>query len=64
MYVHRRRMFHDEGITVGRTPGYGDEGNADVFRVLIEEGKVVREVNLTRSEKWESNPNEKEQGRC
>jgi hypothetical protein len=57
-------MFHDEGITVGRTAGYGDEGNADVFRVLIEEGKVVREVNLTRSEKWESNPNEKEQGRC
>jgi hypothetical protein len=57
MYVHRRRMFHDEGITVGRTTGYGDEGNADVFRVLIEEGKVVREVNLTKSEKGESNPN-------
>ena len=51
--------FHKgEGwITVGRTGGYGDEGNADVFRVLIEGGDVVREVNLTKSEKWESNPN-------
>jgi hypothetical protein len=64
MYFQRRRMVHDEGITVGRTAGYGDEGNADVFRVLIEDGEVVREVNLTRSEKWESNPNEKEQGIC
>jgi Tol biopolymer transport system component len=44
-------------ITVGRTGGYGDEGNADVFRILIEEGEVLREVNLTRSGKWESNPN-------
>ena len=44
-------------IAVGRTSGYGDEGNADVFRVLIEDGEVVREVNLTRSAKWESNPN-------
>ena len=44
-------------IAVGRTAGYGEEGNADVFRVLIEDGEVVREVNLTRSEEWESNPN-------
>jgi Tol biopolymer transport system component len=44
-------------ITVGRTAGYGAEGNADVFRVLVQNGEVVREVNLTKSEKWESNPN-------
>ena len=44
-------------ITVGRTAGYGEEGNADVFRLLIEDGDVVREVNLTKSGKWESNPN-------
>jgi Tol biopolymer transport system component len=44
-------------ITVGRTAGYGEEGNADIFRILIEDGEVVREVNLTKSEKWESNPN-------
>jgi len=44
-------------ITVGRTAGYGDEGNADIFRILIEEGEVVREVNLTKSGEWESNPN-------
>jgi TolB protein len=43
-------------ITVGRTGGYGKEGNADVFRILIEDGKVVRSVNLTKSEKWESAP--------
>lgn len=43
-------------ITVGRTAGYGDEGNADVFRILIEDGEVVREVNLTKSEKWDSAP--------
>ena len=50
--------FHKgEGwITVGRTGGYGKEGNADVFRILIEDGKVVRSVNLTKSEKWESAP--------
>jgi len=50
--------FHKgEGwITVGRTAGYGKEGNADVFRILIEDGKVVREVNLTKSEKWDSAP--------
>ena len=43
-------------ITVGRTAGYGDEGNADVFRVLIEDGEVVREVNLTKSVSWDSAP--------
>jgi Tol biopolymer transport system component len=43
-------------ITVGRAPGYGDEGNADVFRVLIEGGEVVRSVNLTKSPLWESAP--------
>jgi Tol biopolymer transport system component len=43
-------------ITVGRTSGYGDEGNADVFRVRIEGGEVVREVNLTKSEIWDSAP--------
>ena len=48
--------FHKgEGwITVGRTGGYGDEGNADVFRILIEDGKVVRSVNLTKSALWDS----------
>jgi Tol biopolymer transport system component len=50
--------FHEgEGwIAVGRTAGYGKEGNADVFRILIEDGKVVREVNLTKSEEWDSAP--------
>jgi TolB protein len=43
-------------ITVGRTGAYGKEGNADVFRILIEDGKVVRSVNLTKTEKWESAP--------
>ena len=44
-------------ITVGRTSGYGDEGNADVFRRSIEDGDVVRSVNLTKSAIWDSNPN-------
>jgi Tol biopolymer transport system component len=50
--------FSDEEgwIVVGRTAGYGDEGNADVFRVLIEDGEVVREVNLTKSASWDSAP--------
>ena len=50
--------FHKgEGwITVGRTSGYGKEGNADVFRILIEDGKVVRKVNLTKSASWDSAP--------
>jgi Tol biopolymer transport system component len=43
-------------ITVGRTGGYGKEGNADVFRILIEDGKVVRSVNLTKSVSWDSAP--------
>ena len=43
-------------IAVGRTGGSGEEGNADVFRVLIEDGAVVRKVNLTTSEKWDSAP--------
>jgi Tol biopolymer transport system component len=43
-------------IAVGRTGGYGDEGNADVFRMRVEHGEVVREVNLTKSAIWDSNP--------
>jgi TolB protein len=43
-------------IAVGRAPGYGKEGNADVFRILIDDGEVVRSVNLTKSGKWESGP--------
>jgi Tol biopolymer transport system component len=43
-------------IAVGRAPGYGKKGNADVFRVRIEDGKVVRSVNLTKSAIWDSNP--------
>ncbi len=48
--------FHKgEGwIVVGRTGGYGKEGNADVFRILIEDGRVVRKVNLTKSALWDS----------
>ena len=51
--------FHKgEGwIAVGRAPGYGKKGNADVFRVRIEDGDVVRTVNLTKSTIWDSNPN-------
>ena len=41
---------------MGRTPGYGKEGNADVFRVLVEDGRVVRKVNLTKSAIWDSAP--------
>jgi Tol biopolymer transport system component len=41
-------------ITAGRQPGYGKEGNADVFRLLIKDGEVTRSVNLTKSGKWES----------
>jgi Tol biopolymer transport system component len=50
--------FHKgEGwITVGRTGGYGKEGNADVYRVRVEDGEVVRKVNLTKSALWESAP--------
>jgi Tol biopolymer transport system component len=50
--------FSGEGgwITVARTAGYGDEGNADVFRLLIKDGEVVREENLTKSAIWDSAP--------
>jgi len=50
--------FHKgEGwITVGRTGGYGKEGNADVFRLLVEDGRVVRSVNLTKNALWDSAP--------
>jgi TolB protein len=41
-------------ITVGHAPGYGDEGNADVFRMRIEDGEVVRSLNLTKSALWDS----------
>jgi dipeptidyl aminopeptidase/acylaminoacyl peptidase len=41
-------------IAAGRTGGYGDEGNADVFRLLIKDGEVVRSVNLTKSAIWDS----------
>jgi Tol biopolymer transport system component len=43
-------------IAVGRAPGYGKRGNADVFRVRIEDGELVRKVNLTKSTIWDSNP--------
>ena len=43
-------------ITAGRTGGIGQEGNADVFRILIRDGHVVRKVNLTKSEEWDSGP--------
>jgi dipeptidyl aminopeptidase/acylaminoacyl peptidase len=44
-------------ITAGRTnTGYGDEGNGDVFRLLIKDGDVVRSVNLTKSALWDSAP--------
>ena len=41
-------------ITVGHAPGYGDDGNADVFRILIEDGEVVSSENLTKSALWDS----------
>jgi Tol biopolymer transport system component len=43
-------------ITAGRTGGFGEDGNADVFRILIRDGNVVRKVNLTKSEEWDSGP--------
>ena len=43
-------------ITAGRTGGFGEEGNADVFRLLIRNGQVVRKENLTKSEDWDSGP--------
>ena len=51
------RFRNGEGwITVGRTGGFGKQGNADVFRILIKAGAVVREENLTKSQKWDSGP--------
>ena len=44
-------------ITVARVPGYGKEDNADVFRMRIEGGDVVRSENLTKSTLWDSAPN-------
>ena len=51
--------FRHEGgwITAGRTGGFGAADNADVFRVLVGDGSVVRKVNLTRTGKWDSGPN-------
>ena len=50
-------FHHGHGwITAGRTGGVGEEGNADVFRILIRDGNVVRKVNLTKSEEWDSGP--------
>ena len=43
-------------ITAGRTGGFGADGNADVFGILVRDGKLSRMVNLTRSEKWDSGP--------
>jgi Tol biopolymer transport system component len=43
-------------IAVGRAPGYGEDDNADVFRMRIEDGEVVRSVNLTKSALWDSAP--------
>jgi Tol biopolymer transport system component len=43
-------------ITAARTGGYGDEGNADVFRLLIKDGEVARSENLTKSALWDSGP--------
>jgi Tol biopolymer transport system component len=43
-------------ITAGRTEGFGADGNADVFGILIRDGKVARMVNFTKSEKWDSGP--------
>ena len=50
-------FHHGRGwITAGRTGGFGDDGNADVFRILVRDGEVVRKENLTRSEEWDSGP--------
>ena len=43
-------------VVAGRTAGFGDEGNADVYRMLLRDGKVVRRMNLTQSEEWDSSP--------
>src|SRR5829696_7699939 len=47
----------EEGwITAGRQPGYGEDDNADVYRLLIKDGEVVRSANLTKSAIWDSGP--------
>src|SRR5215213_4875997 len=47
----------EEGwITAGRQPGYGEDDNADVYRLLIKDGEVVRSVNITKSAIWDSGP--------
>ena len=44
-------------IVAARQPGYGDEGNSDVFRTHIEGGVVPSEtVNLTKSETLDDAP--------
>jgi TolB protein len=43
-------------ITAGRTGGAGEDGNADVLRLLIRHGSVVQTENLTNSEEWDSGP--------
>jgi Tol biopolymer transport system component len=43
-------------ITVGRTAGYGEDDNADVFRLLIKDSEVARSENLTKSVLWDSAP--------
>jgi TolB protein len=49
---------HETGwITAGRSGGVGEADNADVFRVLVGDGSVVRKVNLTRTGTWDSGPN-------
>ena len=50
--------FHDGHgwITAGRTGGFGEDGNADVFSILTTHGRVVRKVNLTKSPEWDSGP--------
>ena len=51
------RFSASEGwITTSREPGYGEEGNADVFRMRIEDGEVVNSSNLTKSAIWDSAP--------
>src|SRR5918994_509424 len=43
-------------ITAGRQPGYGEDDNADVYRLLIKDGEVARSENLTKSAIWDSGP--------
>jgi Tol biopolymer transport system component len=43
-------------ITAGRQPGYGEDDNADVFRLQIKDGEVARSENLTKSAIWDSGP--------